>query len=276
MTRPLLTLACSALLVVSAHAADRPVPAPGETPPGGAGVRTVRATPDTVIPLALKLRYTTMVFLPEDEDILLDDVGDRDFWIIVTNHHMVSIKPAKPGGDTNLNLITKTGTVYSFLLREGGKPTPDLKVFVTLPEGRPPVRKFYTVEEYEAGLAQFADLKRQVTDLAASLDTARQQAETREAAVKPPPPPRLHFDYQPVKNTKPFHVTAVFHDGTFTYIQSSANERFAIYEKKDGTSSIVSFQLENGTYIIPKVLDEAYLAIGKDRLEIARTKGQGN
>ena len=222
------------------------------------GVRTVRATPDTVIPLSLKLRYTTMVFLPEHEDILLDDVGDRDFWIIVTNHHMASIKPAKPGGDTNLNLITKTGTVYSFLLREGGKSTPDLKVFITVPEDRAPaVRKFYTVDEYEAGLAQLSDLKRQVSDLNASLDTAHQQAEAREAAVTPHAPPRFRFDYQPVKNKKPFNVTAMFHDGTFTYIQTTAQEQFAVYERKDGAVDAAVPDRNGPTS--SKVIDEAYL-----------------
>ncbi len=270
----LFVLFCVLFLIVPISATDKPIQVPAET--GPTGVRTVMAAAETVIPLALKLRYTTMVFLPETEDILLDDVGDRDFWIIVTNHHMASIKPAKPGGDTNLNLITKAGTVYSFLLKEGGKSMPDLKVFVAVPEtAAPPVRKFYSVAEYESGLAQLADLKQQVSDLTISLETARQQDAAREA-TKPLPPPKLHFEYQPVKDTKPFHVTSVFHDGTFTYIQSTSNERFAVYELKDGKSSVVSFQIENGTYIIPKVLDEAYLAIGKDRLSIARTKDQAN
>jgi type IV secretion system protein VirB9 len=275
MTRPFLALAFVSLCAGAASAADRPTWAPGV--PQQDGIRTERSSADTVIPLALKLRYTTMVFLPEHEDILLDDCGDRDFWIITVNHHMVSIKPAKPGGDTNLNLITKTGTVYSFLLKEGGKGTPDLKVFITRPEDQaPPVRKFYTVAEYEAGLAQLEALKGQVTELRATLATARQEADARAADVKQQAPARFHFDYKPVKDEKPFHVKAVFHDGTFTYIQTTATEKFTIYETKDGKPSLVQFQVENGTYIIPKVIDDAYLAIGTARFPIALKSGAGN
>jgi type IV secretory pathway VirB9-like protein len=274
MTKLVLALVFASVSL-SVAAADRPSWAPGE--PHQDGVRTVMATPDTIIPLSFKLRISTMVFLPEHEEILLDDCGDRDFWIITVNHHMVSIKPAKPGGETNLNLITKTGAVYSFLLKEGGKGTPDLKVFITVPEDRtPPVRKFYTVAEYEAGLAQLEALKGQVTELRATLATARQEADARAADVKQQAPARFHFDYKPVKDEKPFHVKAVFHDGTFTYIQTTATEKFTIYETKDGKPSLVQFQVENGTYIIPKVIDDAYLAIGTARFPIALKSGAGN
>jgi type IV secretory pathway VirB9-like protein len=269
--KALLALACSALCVASAGASDRPAWAPGE--PQQEGVRTVMATPETVIPLSFKLRYTTMVFLPEQEEILLDDCGDRDFWVITVNHNMASIKPAKPGGDTNLNLITKTGTVYSFLLREGGKGTPDLKVFVTQPEDRgPAVRKFYTVAEYEAGVGQLAELKGQVQDLKTALETTKQQA----ATVTPQAPARFHFDYKPVKDEKPFNVKAVFHDGAFTYIQTTATEKFAIYEMKDGKPSMLQFQVENGTYIIPKIVDTARLSLGDKHLTIELKTGSGN
>jgi type IV secretion system protein VirB9 len=217
------------------------------------------------------------VFLPEQEEILLDDCGDRDFWVITVNHNMASIKPAKPGGDTNLNLITKTGTVYSFLLKEGGKGTPDLKVFITLPEDRgPAVRKFYTVAEYDAGVAQLAELKGQVLDLKTTLETTTQQAAARAAAVITQAPARFHFDYKPVKDEQPFHVKAVFHDGTFTYIQTTASEKFAIYEMKDGKPSMLPFQVENGTYIIPKVVDTARLSLGDKHLTIELKAGNGN
>ena len=44
------------------------------------------ATERGVIPLQTRLRYTTMVVLPEGEDILDVLCGDRDFWVISAMH----------------------------------------------------------------------------------------------------------------------------------------------------------------------------------------------
>ena len=46
------------------------------------GVREVSATERGVIPLQTRLRYTTMVVLPEGDEILDVLCGDRDFWVI--------------------------------------------------------------------------------------------------------------------------------------------------------------------------------------------------
>src|SRR5205823_6050566 len=46
------------------------------------GVREVTASERSVIPLTTKIRYTTMIVLPDDEEILDVVVGDRDFWVI--------------------------------------------------------------------------------------------------------------------------------------------------------------------------------------------------
>ena len=44
----------------------------------------------------------------------------------------------------------------------------------------------------------------------------------------------------------------------------------ALYELKDGKPNLVSFQLENGVYILPKIVDSGYLAVGKKRLNFTR------
>jgi type IV secretion system protein VirB9 len=58
----------------------------------------------------------------------------------------------------------------------------------------------------------------------------------------------------------------MFHDGLFTYIRTSAAELSALYELVDGTPNLLTFQFENGLYIVPKVLDRGYLTIGKQTL----------
>ena len=43
----------------------------------------------------------------------------------------IQCEPAKAGAATNLNLVTTSGAIYSFLLTEGKSGQPDLKVYVT-------------------------------------------------------------------------------------------------------------------------------------------------
>jgi type IV secretion system protein VirB9 len=62
----------------------------------------------------------------------------------------------------------------------------------------------------------------------------------------------------------------MYQDGQFTYIKSSATEKFSIYEVKDGKPDLINFQLKDGTYVIPKVIDHGYLEIGKHRLAFER------
>src|SRR5918994_456276 len=93
-----------------------------------AGIREVSASDRSLITLNTKLRYTTMVVLPDEDEILDVVCGDKDFWIISAAHNIAHIKPAKDGASTNLNLVTASGMVYSFLLTEGKQSHPDLKV----------------------------------------------------------------------------------------------------------------------------------------------------
>ena len=93
----------------------------------------------SVIPLQTRLRYTTMIVLPDDDEILDVICGDRDFWVISATQNIAHVKPAKAGAETNLNLVTASGTIYSFLLSEKSAPnaSPDLKVYVASDEAAP-------------------------------------------------------------------------------------------------------------------------------------------
>ena len=50
------------------------------------------------------------------------------------------------------------------------------------------------------------------------------------------------------------------------WVGTAATELPALYELKDGAPNLVQFEVERGTYIVPKVLEHGYLAIGKRRL----------
>ena len=113
------------------------------------GIREVSASERSLISLQTKIRYTTMIVLPAEEEILDVLVGDRDFWVISATHNIAHVKPAKEGASTNLNLVTASGSVYSFLLNEKNA-APDLKIYVngdeTAPGSKP---KYYSAAQVE-------------------------------------------------------------------------------------------------------------------------------
>jgi len=78
-----------------------------------------------------------MIVLPEGEEILDVVCGDKDFWVVNATQNMAHVKPAKEGSSTNLNLVTGSGAVYSFLLTEKTGGTPDLKVYVNADPNAP-------------------------------------------------------------------------------------------------------------------------------------------
>ena len=73
------------------------------------GIREVSASARSLIPLQTRLRYTTMIVLPEGEEILDVICGDKDFWVITATQNIAHVKPAKEGAATNLNLVTASG-----------------------------------------------------------------------------------------------------------------------------------------------------------------------
>src|SRR6185437_10513242 len=98
------------------------------------GAREVKYSDNDIIPIRAKVRFSTLIVLPADEEILDFTTGDKDFWIINGAHNLCYLHPAQAGNRSNLNLVTASGHVYSFLLNEISKEpdtVPDLKVFVT-------------------------------------------------------------------------------------------------------------------------------------------------
>jgi type IV secretion system protein VirB9 len=229
------------------------------------GIREVSASARSLITLQTRLRYTTMIVLPEGEEILDVICGDKDFWVITSTQNIAHVKPAKEGAATNLNLVTASGEVYSFLLTEkNGSSTPDLKVYVnadpSAPKGRP---KYFSAAQVDAIQAQLEAAR-------ADVDAANRRAAESIAAFQQDYPPKLQFPYGTPKYERPFLVRSIWHDGRFTYIKADATELPALYEVKDGKPALVNFQVQQGTYVVPKVVDNGYLALGKERLSFAQ------
>ncbi len=96
--------------------------------------RTVTYHETDIIPISTEIRFTTLIELPKEESILEVTCGDKDYWPVNWTGNLAYVKPAKPGGKTNINLITASGNVYSFLASEVSQDPnghADLKIFVT-------------------------------------------------------------------------------------------------------------------------------------------------
>jgi type IV secretion system protein VirB9 len=252
MKTPLIFIAGTALALPSTVAAAQ-----------DASARTVQYHSQDIVPIHAKLKYTTLIEVPATEKIMEAATGDKDFWVVDVVGNFCFVHPAKPGISSNLNLITDKGSIYSFTLQDvsGTSATPDLKVIVQ------PADQSSIVAA--SGPPQFVP--------AAQLEQSKQQLAAVEAHIaqavdeyKSAYPLSLKFDYSFQANQAPFNIEAIYHDDKFTYIKTDAPEKFSVYEMRDGKPNLISYELNNGTYIIPKVMNSGYVELGKKRLEFTR------
>ena len=247
-------------LTVVLVASLMPVFVPSTVSAQAVGIREVNATDRNVIPLNTRLRYTTMIVLPEGDEILDVICGDRDFWVVSAVQNVAHVKPAKADAETNLNLVTARGTIYSFLLKEKtGSGQPDLKIYVNASQESSNARpKYYSAADVEK-------LNTELSEARNAIVKTEQRAKDAVSAASQDYPAKLRFVYGTPKYERPFYVRAIWNDGEFTYLKTDARELPALYELKDGKPSIVNFQVRGGTYVIPKLVDRGYLALGESK-----------
>jgi type IV secretion system protein VirB9 len=228
-----------------------------------ASARTVQYHSQDIVPIHAKLKYTTLIEVPPSEKIMEAATGDKEFWVVDVVGNFCFVHPAKAGISSNLNLITDKGNIYSFTLQDvsDSSAVPDLKVLVQ------PVDRTSIVAS--SGPPQFVP--------AAQLEQSREQLAAVQAHItqavdeyKSAYPLALKFDYTFHPNEAPFDVQSIYHDDKFTYIKTNAPEKFSVYEMKDGKPNLVNYDLREGTYIIPKVMDSGYFQLGNKRTKFTR------
>jgi type IV secretion system protein VirB9 len=246
-----------------------------EAPPIAA--RVVAYGEKDVVPVKAKIRYTTLIVLPKQESILDYTCGDKEFWIVNGTANFAYVKPAKADAETNLNLITASGAIYSFVLHEVSTTQgaqPDLKVFIEPKEGS-------TLAAINAApkfvpASQLDDFRQQAEIAREQAREAKEQAQAtvdRELSrVRSEFPSKLQFAYRFPQDDKLFRVSAIYHDEKFTYIKANPQETPSLYEVKDGNPNLINFDFRDGLYVVSKILDSGYLAIGKKRLNFERTE----
>jgi type IV secretion system protein VirB9 len=143
----------------------------------------------------------------------------------------------------------------------GSAALPDLKVLVepadhsSLVASSGPA-EFVPAAQLEQSKAQYAALQSHVTQ---AVDEFKSDYQTK-----------LRFDYKFNAMKAPFDIESIYHDDKFTYITTKATEKFAVYDMKDGKPNLVTYDLRNGTYIIPIVMDNGYVQLGKKKMSFTR------
>ena len=241
----------------------------------GEGARVVKYSKEDVVLVHAKLRFSTLIVLPDEEEILDFTTGDREFWIINGAHNLCYVHPAQAGIRSNLNLVTASGHVYSFLLTEISSESNtqvDLKLFLEPKEGS-------SVSAVLHGYVRAADAEAYKKEVELLRNQTAEQIRAAEARAteevhqfRSSYALKLRFDYLFDRKLlqEPFLVYAIYHDDSFTYIRCAAREKPSLYEVKDGKPNLIPFQLENGTYIVPKIIDAGYLAVGKRKSSFTR------
>jgi type IV secretory pathway VirB9-like protein len=232
---------------------------------------TVVAHDEDIIPLRASTRETTLIVLPASEKAMGVFCGDKTYWnvdVIPGAERYVAVKPSKAGIATDIHIVTDHNNSYTFQAVEGGSGPVALKVFVTPADAssleKPPV--FVSASEVTG-------LKQQLADAQAALkkvqDTSVAEVKAKSDQVRADYPEKMQFSYNFRKDKPPFNVEAVWHDDRFTYIRAHPEEAPALYEVKDGKPNLIQFELRpDGLYFVPKILDRAYLQIGKQKLDI--------
>jgi len=61
------------------------------------GGRTIKYSHQDIVPVHAKVRFSTLIVLPQNEEILDFATGDKDFWIINGAHNLCYVHPAQTG-----------------------------------------------------------------------------------------------------------------------------------------------------------------------------------
>ena len=249
MTRIVTALTSAALLVAASASAQ--------------STRSVTYNDRSVVRVNAKLRFTTMILLPDTEQILDFVCGDKDFWVVDVVGNFCFVHPAKAGISSNLNLITDKGNIYSFTLQDvsGTSEAPDLKVLI-----QPADQSAIVASSGPPQYVPTAQLEQTEQRLAALQSHVGQAVDEYKSAY----PMQLKFDYSYKANEAPFDIQSIYHDDKFTYIKTNAPEKFSVYEMRDGKPNLINYDLRDGTYIIPKVMDNGYVELGKKKMEFTR------
>ena len=188
-----------------------------------------------------RLRYTTVFVLPKSEKIMDFVCGDKENWVINGADNFAYVKPEKEKARTNLNLVTASGNVYSFLVvRRRRAAGPES---LRPAEGRDHAHGARQPRRSGFRRAKLRRLKEQARtaheEARKATEAAAKSAAEQVDAFRTAYPGKLKHVYR-FADREPFQVSAIAHDDKFTYIWANPQETPALYEIKDGKPNLIS------------------------------------
>jgi type IV secretion system protein VirB9 len=224
------------------------------------------------------LLQSTLIVLPAEEKVANVFAGDTVNWVFDGGHvasRFISVKPKTANAATDIHIVSDHGNEYTFALREVSNDSDahfDSKVFINPGD--------QAAKDRLAQLPVFVpaaelDKAKQEAAAAKAAQTAELKAEqTKAEQYRSEYPGSLHFDYTwDERKGKELGLQQIWHDDKFTYLRGQFQETPALYEVKDKKPSLINFDFNGGLYTVPKLLDNGYLAIGKQKVEFHRLGG---
>jgi len=264
---------CMMLATGQLHAATDPHPLQPSAP------RTVIVSEAETPPqVRAGLLQSTLIVLPAEEKVANVFAGDTVNWVFDGGHvasRFISVKPKTANATTDIHIVSDHGNEYTLQLREVSNDSDahfDSKVFINPGD--------QAAKDRLAQLPVFVpaaelDKAKQEAAVAKAAQTAELKAEqTKAEQYRSEYPGTLHFDYTwDEKKGKELGLKQIWHDDKFTYLRGQFQETPALYEVKDKKPSLINFDFNGGLYTVPKLLDNGYLAIGKQKVEFHRLGG---
>jgi type IV secretory pathway VirB9-like protein len=223
---------------------------------------------------------STLIVLPEQEKVATVFGGDTASWIFDGGHvpsRFISIKPKVANTSTDVHIVSDHGNEYTLQLKEvSTDPDPhfDSKIFLNPGEkdAKDKLNHFPVFIPAAEADQKISEYRKQAERAKQAEDVARTAAQADEAQYRASYPAKLHFDYAwDQKLGSRVGVQQIWRDEKFTYIRGRFQEPPALYELKDGKGSLINFDFANGLYTVPKMIDQGYLSIGKQRMDFRRT-----
>ncbi len=238
--------------------------------------RTVVYNPNEVVPILVEIRYATLLEFPQSENIVqyfcgdCGDTGTPGYVTIDWQANTISIKAAKVGESTNLNVLTVSGRSYSFLVKEVSQDAAahfDLKVFVKVPdldkkETEHP--KYIPASAVAAKEERIQSLEAQLKEVSShTRQTVEQAAVETISTIKHP------YEWDRKKGAE-LGLKSIYTDGKFTYVEVDTQSLPALSELIGGKEATLQYSNAHGLYTINKVLDAGVLRSGKIRVEFKK------
>jgi type IV secretory pathway VirB9-like protein len=222
------------------------------------------------------LLQSTLIVLPAEEKVANVFAGDTVDWVFDGGHvasRFISVKPKTAGGSTDIHIVSDHGNEYTLELREvSGDDDAHYDSKVLLEPADKSSKDKLTQLPVFVPAADLDKAKQEAAAAQAAQAATLKAEQTKEQTYRSQYPGSLHFDFTwDEKKGKELGLQQIWRDDKFTYLRGQFQETPALYEVKDKKPSLINFDFSNGLYIVPKELDNGYLAIGKQKVDFHRT-----